>query len=62
MALVYNYQNLLVTIEKLLLLLFVSFFGLWPHTITANIVVGLDEYLLNSVQDIQLTLCPMLLL
>ena len=23
-------------------------FGLRPHTITANIVVGLDEYLLND--------------
>ena len=23
-------------------------FGLLPHTITANIVVGLDEYLLNT--------------
>ena len=34
-------------------------FGLRPHTITANIVVGLDEYLLNSTrssQDLNLTI------
>ena len=28
-------------------------FGLRPHTITANIAVGLDEYLLNMAQCIE---------